>query len=111
MANMNLFDFSGINSIDDAAQKFVDISKGINGTVQITATQITKFQEAVEKLYMETEKTIEQLDGKKDVKIIGEIVSEKRQQIFNNLLKEFGDQTKTLQNMLASPKAYAEFKK
>ena len=111
MANMNLFDFSRINSIDDAAQKFVDISKGINGTVQITATQITKFQEAVEKLYTETEKTIEQLDGKKDAKIIGEIVSEKRQQIFNNLLKEFGDQTKTLQNMLASPKAYAEFEK
>ena len=111
MANMNLFDFSRINSIDDAAQKFVDISKGINGTVQITATQITKFQEAVEKLYTETEKTIEQLDGKKDAKIIGEIVSEKRQQIFNNLLKELGDQTKTLQNMLVSPKAYAEFEK
>ena len=56
MADMNLFDFSRMNSIDDAAQKFVDISKGINGTVQITATQITKFQEAVEKLYTETEK-------------------------------------------------------
>lgn len=111
MADMNLFDFSRINSIDDAAQKFVDISKGINGTVQITAAQITRFQEAVEKLYTETEKTIEQLDGKKDVKIIGEIVSEKRQQIFNNLLKELGDQTKTLQNMLVSPKAYAEFEK
>ena len=26
MADMNLFDFSRINSIDDAAQKFVDIS-------------------------------------------------------------------------------------
>lgn len=111
MADMNLFDFSRINSIDDAAQKFVDISKGINGTVQITAAQITRFQEAVEKLYTETEKTIEQLDGKKDVKIIGEIVSEKRQQIFNNLLKELGDQTKALQNMLVSPKAYAEFEK